>query len=369
MNAVRVGVIGYGYWGPNLVRNFVELPEVELVAVADLHLSRLAKVKRRYPTTLITQDYRDLFDLGLDAAVVATPPTTHYAIARDCLQHNLHVLVEKPLTVNGAHAEELIDLAHARRRVLMVGHTFEYNAAVRELKRLIDSGELGQIYYVDAVRANLGLFQSKTNVLWDLAPHDVSIILYLLGHNIETVSAQGTACLLNGVHDNVYLHLRFAHGVTAHARLSWLDPSKTRRITVVGSRKMVVYDDVEAIEKIRIYDKGVEHMLPDDGNGDVSFNYRHGNMVIPHVPVSEPLHDQCQHFISCIMTNTEPQSNGAVGLKVVRILEQADFSLRNNGVICPVNLKAPQVQHTDLMAREVAGVVLQPFQRRAVGLE
>lgn len=369
MNAVRVGVIGYGYWGPNLVRNFAELPDVELVAVADLDLNRLAKVKRRYPETLITQNYRDLFDFGLDAVVIATPPTTHYAIARDCLQHDLHVLVEKPLTVHSTHAEELIDKAHARRRVLMVGHTFEYNAAVRELKRLIDSGELGQIYYIDAVRANLGLFESKTNVLWDLAPHDVSIMLYLLGHNIEAVSAQGTACLLNGVHDNVYLHLRFAHGVMAHARLSWLDPNKTRRITVVGSKKMVVYDDVEAVEKIRIYDKGVDHMPLDDRNGDVSFHYRHGNIVIPHVPFSEPLHDQCKHFISCIMTSTEPQSDGAVGLRVVQVLEQADFSLRNNGVVFPISSKARQPQQMDFLAREVAGVVLQPFQRRAVGFE
>jgi len=369
MNAVRVGVIGYGYWGPNLVRNLAELSDVELVAVADLDLNRHSNIKRRYPMAYVTQDHRDLFDLSLDAVVIATPPTTHYALARECLEHNLHILVEKPLTLKSAHAEELIDLAHARGRVLMVGHTFEYNSAVRELKRLIDSGELGHIYYIDAVRVNLGLFQPQTNVLWDLAPHDISIFLYLLGHNVETVSAQGTACLFNGVHDNVYLNLRFAHGVMAHARLSWLDPSKTRRITVVGSKKMVVYDDVEALEKIRIYDKGVDRMPSVDRNSNLHFSYRYGDMVVPHIPFSEPLRDECQHFISCIMSNTEPQSNGIIGLNVVRVLEQADFSLQNNGLACAVDLNARHMQRPDLVRREVAGFVLPSLQQRAVGFE
>jgi predicted dehydrogenase len=331
MKPLRIGAIGSGYWGPNLIRNFVELADSELIAVADLNEARLAYIKERYPTVQVTRNYRDLFSLKLDAVVVATPPATHYQLVSDCLEHDLNVLVEKPITLNSAHAEELVHLADARGLKLMVGHTFEYNTAVEMLRRLIESGELGQIYYIDTVRVNLGLFQRDLNVLWDLAPHDISILLYLLGETSLSVSAQGTSCVLDGVQDVAYLNLTFANNILAHVRVSWLDPSKTRRITIVGSKKMVIYDDVETIEKIKIYDKGVKPPPYTDNFGEFQFGYRHGDVVIPHIHFVEPLRQECQHFLDSIKHNRTPRSDGRVGLNVVRVLEAAQRSLKNGG--------------------------------------
>jgi len=270
--------------------------------------------------------------MPLDAIVVATPPATHFRIARDCLQRGLHVLVEKPLTLNSRDAEELIEMAETRSLTLMVGHTFEYNPAVRALREIIKSGELGQVYYIDTVRASLGLFQRDLNVLWDLAPHDVSILLYLLGHDPISVSTQGAACIFDGKHDIAYLSLVFPGNVLAHVHISWLDPCKVRRITVVGSRKMVVYDDVETLEKIKIYDKGVEAPRYTNTFGDFQCSYRYGDVVIPNIHFAEPLRMECQHFLECIVNNTKPQSCGRIGLKVVKVLEMAERSLQNGGV-------------------------------------
>lgn len=332
MNDLRVGVIGCGYWGPNLIRNFVELPTSELVAVADLSDVRLAHMKSRYPVIQTTRDYRDLFDLSVDAIVVATPPASHFPIARDCLRHDMHVLVEKPLTINSQQAEELIELAEVRGLTLMVGHTFEYNPAVRTLKKIIETGELGKIYYIDAVRASLGLFQADLNVLWDLAPHDISILRYVLGHGPISVSAQGTDGVFRGKHDIVYVTLQFPDDILAHIHVSWLDPCKVRRITAVGSKKMVVYDDVEALEKIRVYDKGVEAPPYTDTYGDFQCSYRYGDVVIPNIRFVEPLRLECQHFLDCIADSAKPQSCGRVGLEVVKVLEMAERSLQNGGV-------------------------------------
>ena len=329
MDQVNVGVIGCGYWGPNLLRNFIELPSANVVAVADLREDRLAHIESRYPKVKTTQDYRDLFAMSLDAIVVATPPATHFRVARDCLQHDLHVLVEKPLTLNSRDAEELIKVADTRGLTLMVGHTFEYNPAVRALKEIIESGDLGQIYYVDAVRASLGLFQRDLNVLWDLAPHDISILLYILGRDPIKVSAQGAAYIFEGKHDIAYLSLEFPDGILAHIHVSWLDPCKVRRITVVGSRKMVVYDDVETVEKIKIYDKGVEAPHYTDTFDEFRCSYRHGDVVSPNIRFVEPLRLECQHFLECIVNHTEPQSSGRIGLKVVRVLEMAERAMRN----------------------------------------
>jgi predicted dehydrogenase len=331
MSPIKVGVIGSGYWGPNMIRNFAEMPTAELVAVADLNEERLNHVNSRYPGVVTTKDYHDFFAMDLDAVVVATPPATHYPIARECLLNGLHTLVEKPLTLESRHAEELIEIAEERGLTLMVGHTFEYNAAVHMLKDLIDSGELGEIYYIDAVRVNLGLFNRSLNVVWDLAPHDLSILLYLLGHSSATVSANGNACVFEGVHDIAYLNLQFPQGVMAHIHVSWLDPNKSRRITVVGSKKMVVYDDVESLEKIRIYDKGVEVLPYTDTYGDFQCSYRYGDVVIPNIKFAEPLRQECTHFIDSIINQTEPRSSGRVGLNVVRLLEAAENSLHNNG--------------------------------------
>ena len=343
MSRITVGVIGCGYWGPNLIRNFIEIPASEVLAIADLRRERLDQIKTRYPQVTVTENYRDLLNMDLDAVVIATPPTSHFAIARECLLRSLHVLVEKPLALNGSQAEELVDLASARRRVLMVGHTFEYNPAVRALKAIIEREELGRLYYIDAVRVNLGLFQQGLNVLWDLAPHDISILLYILGCNPISVSAQGTACVFNGLHDVIYLNLIFPDDVLVHIRVSWLDPCKVRRITVVGSRKMAVYDDVESLEKIKIYDKGVETPPYTDTFGDFQCSYRYGDVVIPHIRFVEPLKLECQHFLECIANHCEPQSDGRDGLRVVRVLESAERSLKNGGRPEPIFFRQESV--------------------------
>lgn len=345
MKPLRIGVIGSGYWGPNLIRNFAELADSALIAIADLSEARLAHMKERYPSVQMTRDYRDLFSLKLDAVIVATPPATHYRLVCECLEHDLHVLVEKPITLNSAHAEHLIRLADARGLKLMVGHTFVYNSAVQKLRQLIESGELGQIYYIDTVRVNLGLFQRDLNVLWDLAPHDISILLYLLNGASLNVSAYGTSCVLDGVQDVVYLNLTFPNKILAHVRVSWLDPSKTRRITIVGSKKMVIYDDVETVEKIRIYDKGVEPPPYTDSFGEFQFAYRHGDVLIPHIHFVEPLRQECQDFLDSVRYNRTPRSDGRVGLNVVRVLEAAQLSLMNGGASQEVIMDQRDVLH------------------------
>lgn len=332
METVKIGVIGCGYWGPNLIRNLVEMPQARLVAVADLRSDRLAHITARYPGVRVTDDYWELFSMSLDAVVVATPPATHFRIARDCLEHGLNLLIEKPLTLNSRDARELIAIAESRNLTLMVGHTFEYNAAVRALKELIDSGELGQIHYIDAVRVSLGLFQPQLDVIWDLAPHDISILLYLLGSDPVLISAQGSDCIFKGKPDIAYLNLDFADSTLAHIRISWLDPCKVRRITVVGSKKMVVYDDVENLEKIKIYDKGVEALPYTDTFGDFQCSYRYGNVVIPNIRFVEPLRVECEHFVECIIDGSRPQSCGRTGLKVVQVLEAAERSLYYGGL-------------------------------------
>ena len=329
MKPVKVGVIGYGYWGPNLARNFYELPSSDLVAIADTKEDRLKQAESRYPQIIVTKDYRDLFEMGLDAVVISTPPITHYPIGKECLEHNLHVLVEKPMTLKSEHADELSCLAEEKGLTLMVGHTFEYNSAVHALKRYIDSGELGDIYYLDAARLNLGLFQRDSNVLWDLAPHDISILLYLLGENPTSVSAQGNPCVFNGIYDVAYLNLNFPHNISAHVHVSWLDPCKVRRITVVGSKKMVVYNDIENESKIKIYDKGVDAPEYTNNFGEFHCNYRSGDITIPNIRFAEPLRQESQHFIDSIINHTAPTSGGRDGLAVVKILEAAQHSIMN----------------------------------------
>lgn len=335
MEPVKVGAIGYGYWGPNLIRNFVELPTSTVAAVSDLDENRLKHVRERHPQIPVTtSNYQDLFTMGLDAVVVATPPHTHFQVVRECLMNGLHVLVEKPLTLSSADAYELIRIAEERNRVLMVGHTFEYNPAVRALKEMIDSGELGEIHYIDAVRVSLGLFSSRLNVIWDLAPHDISILLYLLGKMPESVCAQGNGCVQEGIEDVAYMTMRFPGNVMTHMRLSWLDPRKTRRITVVGSKKMVIYDDVEPQEKIKVYDKRVNAIRHYDTFGEFQFAYHYGDIVTPYIHFDEPLRIECGHFIECIQEGKQPQTDGHNGLRVVQIVEAAQQSLREqNSVI------------------------------------
>lgn len=329
-STTRIGMIGAGYWGPNLARNFSELQGVDLVAIADLDEEALGRIRRRYRDVTTVTDYRELFDLGLDAVVIATPPATHHAIAKECLEHDLHCMIEKPIADRLWQAQELVDLAYERDLRLMVGHTFEYNPAVREIRRMIGDGELGDVFYIDAVRTNLGLFQLNTDAMWDLAPHDISIINYLLDERPQKVSAHGGSFVMreHGIHDLVYLHLEYPGGKLASIRVSWLDPNKTRRTTVVGDKKMLVYNDVASLEKIRVYDKGVEAMPYTDNYGEFQASYRYGDVTIPHLPWSEPLRIECEHFVTCVRTGDTPQSDGTSGLHVVQVLEAAQASLR-----------------------------------------
>jgi predicted dehydrogenase len=331
MEPIRMGVIGCGYWGPNLIRNFVEIPTSEVIIVADLKEERLSSISARYPKIKVTKNYKDLYEQDLDAVVIATPPATHYSLAKESLEQGLHVLVEKPITVNSHFAEELIKIAVENEAVLMVGHTFEYNAAVHTLKQLIDSGELGTIHYIDSARLSLGLYQRDMNVLWDLAPHDISILLYILGRHPISVSAHGMPCVFEGIHDVVYIDLMFPDDILAHIHISWLDPCKVRRTTVVGSKKMVVYNDVVNTEKIKIYDKGVDKPPYTETYADFQFSYRVGDVLIPNIRFTEPLRQECQHFLECIQNHCEPLTCGREGLEVVKVLEAAQASLNKNG--------------------------------------
>jgi predicted dehydrogenase len=331
MTPLKIGVIGCGYWGPNLIRNFVEIPEADVAVVADLREARLAHIRGRYPGIQTTTDYRGLFSMGLDAVAIATQPATHYAIARECLLNDLPVLVEKPLALTSQEAEELVRLAQLKGLVLLPGHTFEYNPAVRTLKRIIQSGELGDIFYINSVRANLGLFQRDLNVVWDLAPHDVSVLLYLLGTEPVSVGASGGSYVTHGVHDIAYLHLEFPGRVVAHVHVSWLDPCKVRRLTIVGSKKMAVYDDVDPAEKIKIYDKGVDLPPYTDTFEEFKLSYRYGDVLIPHIADAEPLRLECKDFVRSVAEGTTPECTGESGVKVIRILEAASRSLGNGG--------------------------------------
>jgi predicted dehydrogenase len=329
MDPIKMGVIGFGYWGPNLARNFFQIPGAELTAIADLREERLDHARSLYPQATITRDYSELFKIDLDAVVISTPPATHYPIARDCLEHGLHVLVEKPITLKSEDAIELVEVAASKSLTLMVGHTFEYNSAVLALKQYMESGELGDIYYLDMARLNLGLFQRDSNVIWDLAPHDISIMLALLGELPVSISAQGTSCVFPGIFDVAYLNLVFPSGITAHIHVSWLDPCKVRRVTVVGSKKMIVYNDVENEQKLKIYDKGVDAPAYTNGFGEFQCNYRSGDIIIPKIRMVEPLKSECQHFLDCITNHTQPSSSGENGLSVVKILEAAQRSILN----------------------------------------
>ena len=329
MANIRVGIIGYGYWGPNLTRNFYELPSADLVAIADLNEERLKQSASKYPQVVAKLDYRELFDLDLDAVVVATPPATHYRIAKDCLEHNLHVLVEKPMTLKSEDGEKLIELSESRKLTLMVGHTFRYNSAIYEMRKFIQNKDLGDVYYIDTARLNLGLFNRDSNVIWDLAPHDISILLYLLDEKPISVSAHGMPCVTPDVYDVAYINLIFPNNITAYVHVSWLDPCKVRRVTVVGSKKMAVFNDMEIEGKIKIYDKGVDRPAYTNGFGEFQYSYRHGDIVIPNVKYAEPLRKECQDFVDSIVNHVEPNSSASGGLKVIKIIEAALRSMSN----------------------------------------
>jgi predicted dehydrogenase len=329
---LKVGVIGCGYWGPNIVRTFLELPDVSVDAVADLDWSMLEGIVTRHPQVAnFTDDFRDLFEMDLDAVVVSTPPETHYEIVRACLEHDLDVFVEKPLATSTRDARALADLAEKDDRIMMVGHIGAYNPAVDELRKMIESGDLGEIRYIDVVRVGLGQYHPSLNVIWDLAPHDVAILLHLLGESPVSVNTRGVACVHESIEDVAYMTLAFPSGILAHARMSWLDPRKTRRITVVGSQKMVLYDDLEGHEKLKIYDKRVNAIPRTDTFGAYQFAYHYGSVVSPYVRLDEPLKIECLHFVECVLEHKRPLTDGRNGVKVVEVIEAAQRSLSLGG--------------------------------------
>jgi predicted dehydrogenase len=337
VNNVKVAVVGCGYWGPNLVRTFVEMPGVSVRAVVDRDADRLDQARVRFPQVeSFVEDYTDVFAMDLDAVVVCTPAETHFEIVCASLGAGLDVLVEKPLATTVRHAHELTEVADARGRILMVGHIGAYNPAVGALRDMVSSHALGDVAYIDAVRVGLGQFHPTLNVVWDLAPHDIAIFMYLLGETPTTVSTRGIACVESSIEDVAYMTLTFPSGVLAHARMSWMDPCKTRRITVVGREKMVVYDDLESHEKLRIHDKSVEAVRRTDSFGEFQFAYHYGSVVSPYVHFDEPLRLECLHFVDCIAGRGCPRTDGENGLAVVKVIEAAQQSLRAGGAPVPI---------------------------------
>jgi predicted dehydrogenase len=332
-----IAIVGLGYWGPNWVRNFSQTQGIERVVCCDFSRERLDHIKNRYPSVVVTEDLEQvLADPRVDAVVVATPVNTHFEIASRCLKAGKSTLVEKPLSTSCEQAEVLIRMARERDLTLMAGHTFEYSAPVIKIRALIDGGELGDIFYISSVRANLGLFRRDVNVAWDLATHDISIILMLLGQMPLEVTCQGESHYHDHVEDVALITLRFANNVIAFVHVSWLDPNKIRRTTIVGSRKMLVYDDTALQEKVRVYDKGVDVAPYYDTFGEFQFSYRYGNVMIPRIDESEPLKLECEHFVDCIRSGEAPRTDGLSGLRVVSVLEAANLSLKNGGARVPV---------------------------------
>lgn len=327
---IRVAVVGFGYWGPNLARNFYQLVGAQLAYVVDQDTAALQRARRLYgcQTTPHLDDV--LTDPTVDAVVIATPARTHYALARRSLEAGKHLLVEKPLTMDVDEGEELVAAANAAGLTLMVGHVFEYNPAVTYIKQAIDNGELGEIYYLYSRRVNLGRVQSDVNALWSIAPHDISIALHLLGQMPEAVRCQGASCLSGIVEDVVFLTMFFPHNILCHVHASWLDPSKTREMTVVGSRKMIVYDDVSAEGKVRVYDKGA-FRKGEVSYGDFQYKLHSGDILIPRLDMQEPLQAECAHFVDCVRAGKRPLTDGENGLRVLRVLAAGEQSLRNDG--------------------------------------
>jgi predicted dehydrogenase len=327
---VRAAVVGLGYWGPNLVRNLQELESVELAAVCDLRRDALDAIGRRYPATRLTTSFDDvLADETIDAVAIATPVSSHYALASAALRAGKHVFIEKPFAASSQEAEQLIELAERKDRVVMPGHTFLYSPPVMMIRDLIDSGELGEIYFVSTSRVNLGLHQSDVSVAWDLGPHDFSILLYWLGEGPTHTSALSRGCVIPHIPDVAFIDLTFPTGTVAHVELSWLAPSKLRRTTIVGSRKMVVYDDTSS-EPVRIFDSGA--VLPNPETfGEYNLTYRTGDIVSPRVEPAEPLAREMEDFCSAIQRGTVPRSSSALGLEVVRMIEAVDASLESSG--------------------------------------
>jgi len=334
---IRVGVIGYGYWGPNLVRNFMEAPGADVAAVCDTRDDRLLLARKRYPAMKTLNDSHDLIcDTAIDAVVIATPVSSHFELAMQTLEAGKHVLVEKPLAADSTSARRLIEEAERRRLVLMVDHTFVYTDAVRKIRELIANNALGEIYYYDAVRVNLGLFQHDVNVIWDLAIHDLSIMDYVLPSKPIAVSATGISHIPGQPENVAYISLFFPSTQIAHVHVNWLTPVKVRHTLIGGSDKMILYDDLEPSEKIKVYDKGITVSSGSEAVYKMLVSYRSGDMWAPRLDNTEALQTEVQHFIECVEGDIKPETDGWAGLRMVQLIEAAESSLRARGQLIEI---------------------------------
>jgi predicted dehydrogenase len=328
---LTLAVVGVGYWGPNLIRNMHELPAVKRIVACDLRAARLEAISRRFPSVTTTTRYEEvLADPSVDAVVVATPISTHYSLAAAALRAGKHVMVEKPLAASSEQAASLIELAEQWSLALMPGHTFLYSAPVIMIRSLIESGEVGDIYFISTSRVNLGLHQPDVSVAWDLGPHDFSILRHLLDETPARVSALARGCIIPGIPDVAFIDLEYASGAVGHVELSWLAPSKLRRTTIVGSRKMIVYDDTSA-EPVRVFDSGASLRDPTTF-GEFTLTYRTGDILSPHVEIVEPMYRELEDFCAAVITGSTPKSSAALGLEVVRTIEAVDTSLAHAGM-------------------------------------
>jgi predicted dehydrogenase len=327
---INLGVIGYGYWGPNIVRNFNNLEKAKVTAICDKNEAVLSRARKSYPHIHTTNDYNEVLSSpDTDVIAVITPVSTHFELAKKALQNGKHVFVEKPFTANIAQAEELIDLAEQKNLKIMVDHTFIFTGAVREIKNILDSGALGELYYYDSIRVNLGLFQSDVNVIWDLAPHDFAIMDFLMEDKPVAISSSGKAHV-NALEDTAYITAHFNNNMIAHFNVNWLSPVKVRTTLIGGKKKMLVWNDLEADEKIKVYDKGID-IKSTEGVYTLLVSYRAGDMWAPRVNQIEALKLEAEYFIDCIRKNRKPINDGYAGLRIVRMLDACDKSLKDQG--------------------------------------
>jgi len=334
---IRVGIIGYGYWGPNLVRNFYSLNNCQVRSVADERPERLQQLAKIYPSIQGVKNAEEIInDPEIDAVIIATPVFTHFPLAKNALSKGKHVLIEKPMTASVAEAEILIDLAEQKGLLLMVDHTFLYTSAVEKIKYLIEKKELGNINYLDSTRINLGLFQPDINVLWDLATHDISILSYLIEERPASINATGTIHTSNGIENIAYLTVNYQSGFIAHFNCSWTSPVKIRMMLIGGDQKMILYNDLEPTEKIKVYDTGYHHTT-DEEKKRILVDYRTGDVFVPRLNTSEALFGMANDFITCILESKKPRSSSEIGLGVIKILEASNKSIKNKG--CEVALK------------------------------
>jgi predicted dehydrogenase len=329
---IKIGVVGCGYWGPNLVRNFRSLTDCSLKMMCDISEQRLDHLRALYPEVEGEKDFKHMLNgAGLDAVVIATAVKLHFPMAKASLLAGKHTMIEKPMAASSGECQELIEIARKKGLVLMVGHTFLYSPAVKKIKHIVECGDIGEIRYISARRLNLGLFQKDINVAWDLAPHDIAIILHVIEDSPLSVSCRGSANVTPGVEDVTSMSLSFPKNRSAIIHSSWLDPRKIREMTIVGSKRMIVYDDVAPLEKIRIFDARVETPPHYDTFAEFQYAYHYGDMYAPYLKQEEPLKAECQHFLECIRDGKTPLSSGTQGLELVRILEASSVSLRQNG--------------------------------------